>query len=258
MNEVLTIKNLTKQFGGLTAVNDVSISVEQGQIYGVIGPNGAGKTTVFNLVTGVYKPTSGNIVFNNREIGGMSPHAIAQLGCARTFQNLRLFKDETVFENVCIASQLKNAQYGYLDSILRTSKYKRFEKILKEKAMDLLDFVGLANVVHEKSTNLPYGQQRKLEIARALATEPTLLLFDEPAAGMNPDESLVLMDLISSIREQFQVTILLIEHHMEVVMGICDEISVLNFGTQIATGTPKEVQNNKEVIDAYLGQEADE
>lgn len=257
MEAVLKVSDLTKRFSGLTAVNNVNFEVRKGEVFGLIGPNGAGKTTVFNLLTGIYKPTSGNIVFDGKSIVGMKPHEIAKLGCCRTFQNLRLFKKESVFENVCIASQLNTTDYSFIDAIFKTRKFNRCEKAAKEKAHECLKFVGLDRHSDDNALSLPYGLQRKLEIARALASNPKLLLFDEPAAGMNPDESLVLMKLIEEIRKNFDVSILLIEHHMEVVMGICDRILVLNFGTQIATGIPSEIQKNQEVIDAYLGREED-
>jgi branched-chain amino acid transport system ATP-binding protein len=255
---VLTLSHLTKSFGGLKAVDDVSVDIEKGRLYGMIGPNGAGKTTVFNLITGIYVPTAGSITFNGREIGGAKPHEIAQLGCARTFQNLRLFNTQTVLDNVCIAMQLHMTPYTYWDAIMRSQKYRDCERETRETALNLLRLVGLGGREDERASSLPYGFQRRLEIARALAIKPSLLLLDEPAAGMNPDESLAIMEVIRKVRDEFDLTILLIEHHMEVVMGICDEITVLNFGKQIATGTPEQIQNDPVVVDAYLGQEVEE
>lgn len=252
---VLELKHVTKQFGGLTAVSDLSLALAAGGIHGLIGPNGAGKTTVFNLITGMYTPSSGEIWLDGKRIDGLKPNQITSLGCARTFQNLRLFKRLTVLENITIASQLHLANYTYLDTILKTRKYREQEKAAYDHAKELIDVVGLSDYQNECATNLPYGYQRKMEIARAVATSPKVLLLDEPAAGMNPDESYELMELIDSVRKQFHLSILLIEHHMELVMGICEQITVLNFGEEIASGTPEQVQSNPEVIRAYLGGE---
>jgi branched-chain amino acid transport system ATP-binding protein len=254
----LTLSHVTKKFGGLTAVNDLSIDLPEGSLCGLIGPNGAGKTTVFNLITGIYVPTNGSIKLNGKEIGGMKPNAICKLGCSRTFQNLRLFKRLTALENVCVSAQLNGADYSFLDAVLRTKKFHLQEKKVRDEAEELLRLVGLGDKMLENCKNFPYGYQRKLEIARALATHPKVLLLDEPAAGMNPEESIELMYLIEDLRKRFNLTILLIEHHMELVMGICEHITVLNFGATIADGCPEEIQNNAAVIEAYLGDEQGE
>lgn len=250
---VLELSHVTKQFGGLTAVSDFNLSMQEGELVGLIGPNGAGKTTVFNLITGMYAPTSGTIRFLGEEIQGKKPHEIAQKGIARTFQNLRLFKNLTALQNVMVARQLWS-NYSFLAAAFRTPAFRAEEKKVMEESLALLELVGLADKAYVKARNLPYGYQRKLEIARALALRPKLLLLDEPAAGMNPEESYGLMDFIQEVQQKFGVTILLIEHHMEVVMGICRRILVLNFGCTIAEGTPEEIQSNPEVIKAYLGE----
>jgi branched-chain amino acid transport system ATP-binding protein len=251
--DVLKIEGLTKQFGGLTAVSNVTFSIPKGKIYGLIGPNGAGKTTVYNLITGIYQPTSGTIELEGNSVVGHSCHEIVQKGIARTFQNLRLFRKLTTLDNIIIARQYET-NYTLWDAAFRTKKFKESEEYLKKTSTELLQLVGLESYVQTTAENLPYGHQRRLEIARALALNPKLLLLDEPAAGMNPDESITLMEFIKDISQKFDVTILLIEHHMEVVMGICDHIVVLNFGKEIANGSPEEVQNNREVISAYLGE----
>jgi len=250
---ILEINNVTKEFGGLTAVSDLNLNVFEGELIGIIGPNGAGKSTVFNLITGIYKPTRGTIKFKGQNISGMEPFKISKLGIARTFQNLRLFKNLTVLDNVKIANQTF-AKYDIFSAILRNRQYKTQEREVEENALKLLNIVGLSEFINEKAGKLPYGFQRKLEIARALALKPSVLLLDEPAAGMNPDESLELMNFIGKIRKDFGLTIILIEHHMEVVMGICERILVLNFGKTIAEGTPEEIQNSPEVISSYLGE----
>ncbi|MDN5277265.1 MAG: branched-chain amino acid transport system ATP-binding protein [Clostridiales bacterium] len=255
---LLKVHKLTKSFGGLTAVLNVSMELKQGELVGLIGPNGAGKTTVFNLLTGVYVPTSGSIILNKggaeQELQGLKPHRICKAGVARTFQNIRLFKDLTVFDNVRIAMH-KNVRYGLLSSFLHLPSYHREEKRISEATMELLRIFKLDGKKDEYAKNLPYGEQRHLEIARALATNPSLLLLDEPAAGMNPAETAQLTELIKWIREKFNLTILLIEHDMSLVMKICERIYVLDYGILIAEGTPDEIRSNKRVIEAYLGED---
>ena len=272
---VLRLENITMQFGGVVAINDLSMRIDEGEIVALIGPNGAGKTTAFNCVTGVYEPTNGAVYFHDKVIAAahptgkmkrmyagndpekfkgmhvaMTPDRITKMGIARTFQNIRLFKSQTAFENVLIATHLRRT------SNIFTAMFRlnwKEEKHNREKAMELLRIVGLDDVAGEKATSLPYGKQRRLEIARALATEPTLLLLDEPAAGMNPQETIELGQFIQQIKKDFNLTVFVIEHHMDLVMGISDRIYVIEFGKQIAEGTPEEIQNNQAVIDAYLG-----
>lgn len=240
------------QFGGLKAVDEFDFEIEKNQLFGLIGPNGAGKTTVFNLLTGVYKPTSGQIIFDGKSLLKMSPTQITQLGIARTFQNIRLFKNMTVLDNVKVG--LHHSQnYSLLSAILHTPHYFKGEEAMEEMALSLLRVFDLEQFANVKASNLPYGKQRKLEIARALATSPKLLLLDEPAAGMNPTETAELMETIQIVREKFSIAILLIEHDMKLVMGICEKIAVLNFGTVLAFGTPEEIRNNPDVVAAYLG-----
>jgi branched-chain amino acid transport system ATP-binding protein len=255
---MLKIDNVTMKFGGVVAVNGFNCYIEKDQVVGLIGPNGAGKTTIFNVVTGVYKPTEGEIIFDpegrKEKISKLRPDQIAKLGICRTFQNIRLFKELSVVENVFIGSHLR-LKSNVFSSIIRLPKYNNEERQMMEKAFYLLEKVGLYEEKDEKAFSLPYGKQRRLEIARALATEPKLLLLDEPAAGMNPQETMELMEFIAEIKEEFDLTIFLIEHHMEVVMGICEKILVLDHGTLISQGSPQEIQNDERVIEAYLGVE---
>lgn len=252
---VLSLKNVTKRFGGLTAVDNVSFDIEQGEIFGLIGPNGAGKTTIFNLITSIYSITEGQIYFCDQKLERLKPFEIANMGITRTFQNIRLFKKLTAYDNVLTACH-KSADYSIFSSIIRWfGKFKFQEKNLNKKTDDLLKLMGLWEYKDIMASNLPYGLQRKLEIARALALDPKLLLLDEPAAGMNPEETMQLMELIREIREKFDLTVLIIEHHMDLIMGVCDRIFVLNFGIPLALGTPKEIQEDKKVIEAYLGKE---
>lgn len=255
---VLKVEKLTKSFGGLTAVHNVDIEIEKGELVGLIGPNGAGKTTVFNLLTGFYVPSKGTITLwrdgDQKALQGLKPHTVCNDGLARTFQNIRLFKDLTVLDNVRIAMH-KNVKYGLLSAFFHLPSYKREEKKLLDQSMELLKIMNLDHKYAEYAKNLPYGEQRHLEIARALATNPTLLLLDEPAAGMNPAETVKLSELIGWIRQKFNLTILLIEHDMSLVMKICERIYVLDYGMVIANGTPDEIKSNKRVIEAYLGED---
>jgi len=247
------VKDLTIKFGGLTAVDTVNLNVGEGEIVGLIGPNGAGKTTVFNLVTGVYAPTSGDVLFGNKSIKGFRPDQIAHLGIVRTFQNIRLFKTLTVYDNVRTAGHMR-VPYRLADAVLHSPKYEVDEQASHDDAIRLLEMVGLAARKDEISSSLPYGLQRRLEIARALALRPSLLLLDEPAAGMNPQECVELIEFIRSVRSTFQTTIFIIEHHMDVIMNICERMYVLNFGKLLAAGKPDEIQNDARVIEAYLGE----
>jgi branched-chain amino acid transport system ATP-binding protein len=250
---LFSAEHLTMIFGGLTAVDDFSLEVKGGDLIGLIGPNGAGKTTVFNMITGTLKPTQGRIFFHGEEITGLKPNAITRRGIARTFQNIRLFQDLPVIENVMI-SYHGRLHSSFIGAVLRTPLYNREEKEMRDGAMVLLQRVRLVDFANERAGALSYGQQRRLEIARALATNLKLLLLDEPAAGMNPQETQELMDFILKIKEDFKLTVLLIEHDMRVIMGICQWINVLDYGATIAEGTPKEIQNNPQVIAAYLGE----
>ena len=250
---LLKTTDLGISFGGLRAVDEVNIEIKEGELVGLIGPNGAGKTTIFNLLTGVYKPTDGDISINQISINKKTTPQIVALGVARTFQNIRLFKELTVLDNVKMALN-SSMKYNTFEAIFRLSRFWKEEKEITDKALDLLDIFDMAEMANITAGNLSYGQQRKLEIARALATNPKLLLLDEPAAGMNPNETKELMNTISFIRNKFKIAILLIEHDMDLVMGICERLYVLNFGRIIASGLPDEIQNNKEVIAAYLGE----
>jgi len=254
MKTVLSLRNVTHYFGGLRAVNNFNIDLPEGALWGLIGPNGAGKTTIFNLITGVYKPTEGKILFEGKDITGLKSHIIVDKGIARTFQNLRIFNELTVIDNIRVAKHFK-ADYKITDSILRTKKFYNEERRIKEEAYNLLKIFGLQGRMNNLAKHLPYGELRKLEIARALATKPKLLLLDEPAAGMNPREVGSLMELIHSIRDMFNLTILLVEHQMRVVMGICERIKVMDFGETIAEGNPDAIRNDRKVIEAYLGSE---
>ncbi len=256
MAALLETRDVTIRFGGLVAVNLLNISVDKGDIVAIIGPNGAGKTTAFNLITGVYKPTEGDILLNGEKINGKRPDEIAKMGIARTFQNIRLFKELTVLENVLIATHL-NVKTGLFSAVLKLPHARKEEKEMRKFAEFLLEETGLLQFKDEIASNLPYGLQRRLEIARALATKPRLLLLDEPAAGMNPKESEDLTEFIREIRDKFGLTVLLIEHHMQLVMDISDKIYVLEYGRTIAKGVPAEIQANPAVIKAYLGEEDD-
>lgn len=250
---ILEAKNISIEFGGLKAVSNFNISIKENELVGLIGPNGAGKTTVFNILTGVYKPTSGNVYLSGEDITNEPAYKRVERGITRTFQNIRLFKKMSVLDNVKTAAS-KDLHYSVFDSIFRTKKFWNEEKRIDEKIQEIMDILNLKEYAEEIAINLPYGMQRKLEIARALATSPKMILLDEPAAGMNPIETEELMNTIKLVREKFNVTILLIEHDMKLVMGICEWITVLSFGKVIATGTPDEIKNNKQVITAYLGE----
>lgn len=250
---MLEVKNLCIQFGGLKAVDNFNLTINKGQLYGLIGPNGAGKTTVFNMLTGVYKPTSGSIILDGLNITGKHPAQINKDGIARTFQNIRLFKEMSVLDNVKVGLH-NQKKYSTIEGILRLPRYFKEEKEMDERATELLKVFELDDEKEQLASNLPYGKQRKLEIARALATNPKLLLLDEPAAGMNPNETAELMNTIRFVRDNFDMTILLIEHDMKLVSGICEKVTVLNFGQELAKGETAEVLNDPRVITAYLGE----
>lgn len=254
---ILELKDVTKKFGGLTAVDGVNLKVEENQICALIGPNGAGKTTVFNMITGAYQVTSGDVIFNGKSICGKKPHQIVEKGVARTFQNIRLFKSATVLENVMTGFHCKT-KTGMFNVIFNYRKCMQEEAECREKALEILRFLGLEDVKDLEARNIPYGHQRLLEIGRALATSPKLLLLDEPAAGMNSQEKKELVNTIRKIRDTYHLAVLLVEHDMELVMGISENITVINFGRPIACGTAEEIQNNNDVIEAYLGRSDDE
>lgn len=254
MAELLKVDNVSMVFGGLRAVSNLSMHIDEGELIGLIGPNGAGKTTAFNMITGVYTPTEGKVYFNGQQSSSKKSYQVTQMGMARTFQNIRLFSELSVIDNVKIAYNM-HVTYNLADAIIRDGKYLSEEEFITQKALDLLKIFHLEEEAHEVAKNLPYGKQRRLEIARALATEPKLLLLDEPAAGMNPQETKELMEMIRWIRKEFNLSILLIEHDMGLVMGVCERIYVLEYGMKIAEGTPEEIKHNTRVIEAYLGEE---
>lgn len=254
LTAILEVKAITRRFDGLVAVNNVSFTVEKNEIFGVIGPNGAGKTTLFNTITGLIPPSSGELIYQGEDITKQKPYQIAGKGIARTFQNLRLFKNLSALENVAIANHIHNST-NFFQGVFGLPQAARQEEKTYQKALELLALVGLADCAQQQACNLAYGDQRRLEIARALALKPTILLLDEPAAGMNPNEKSALSQLIRQIRDNFNLTILLIEHHVPLVMGLCDRIAVLDFGQLIALGKPETVKNDPAVIEAYLGDE---
>lgn len=251
---LLQIKNLTHFFGGLKAVDDFEVEIEEGSIVGLIGPNGAGKSTIFNLICGLYRPTKGGIIFNGSDLVGLPPHEVASKGVGRTFQNLRLFNSLTVLNNLKIA-QYSQAQYSLADAFLRTKHYLKSEREVEERAYELLETLDIGRYAHQLTKNLSYGDQRRVEMARALALKPRLLLLDEPTAGMSPAEMIAMTELIQEVRKKFDLTIFLIEHRMRVVMGICERVLAIDFGALIGKGTPEEIRNNPKVIKAYLGEE---
>lgn len=255
-DKILSVENVTMKFGGLTAVNEISLDIFSNDLVAIIGPNGAGKTTLFNVITGIYRPTIGKVIFNHNELKKLKTSAITRLGIARTFQNIRLFKDLSVLDNIRLGKHTR-IKYSFLDGILQLPAFKQEEQRIESECDELLKLFKLDHKKYLLAKNLSYGEQRKLEMIRAIATQPKLLLLDEPAAGMNPTETKDLMDLIRLIRDQFQIAIVLIEHDMKLVMGLAEKIFVLNYGNLIASGTPLEIRNNKKVIEAYLGIDED-
>lgn len=252
MSYIFEMQGVQKNFGGVCAIDNINLQLEAGTIHGLIGPNGAGKTTIFNCITGIYKPEKGRIFFGGREITKFRPDQVAKAGIARTFQNIRLFSNLSVLENVIIAGNVE-ARYSMIDAFLRTSRYQKATKEVEEKALELLDLVDLAGYRDARADSLPYGHQRRLEIARAMALNPGMLLLDEPAAGMNADEEKELIEFIQNIKERFDLTILLIEHHMDVIANLCRNCTVLDFGKMLVSGTPEKVKSDPLVIEAYLG-----
>ncbi len=251
---ILELKGCCMKFGGLTAVSNLDLEIGRRDLLGMIGPNGAGKTTVFNMITGVYRPSAGSLLFDGKSIVGLKPYEIAATGIGRTFQNIRLFPSLTVLQNIQV-SLVKNLRHGFRDSILQMRSFHEEERAIRDYVLEILEMFNLRGVMDEPATSLPYGDQRRTEIVRALATKPRLLLLDEPAAGMNATEKVALMRLIQSVKEKFDIAILLIEHDMKVVMGICEQIVVLDYGVRIAKGSPDQIKNNPAVIEAYLGEQ---
>jgi branched-chain amino acid transport system ATP-binding protein len=249
---IISLKNVSMYFGGIKAIDDIDFDVPEGRLFGIIGPNGAGKTTIFNVITGMYVPTSGKIYYRDKLLNGLMPHTITGSGIARTFQNIRLFDDETVLDNLKIA-HFSHTEYGLLDALFRSKKFKQQEERVEEISMGILETLNLGHLANKKAGALPYGEQRRVEIARALSCIPEVLLLDEPAAGMNPAEIQNLNQLILKIRDQFDLTIMVVEHQMRLVMEICEEILVLNFGKKLAIGQPEELKSNQAVLEAYLG-----